>query len=250
MRQLTCQLAHEAAIGGKVGFDANALTDIEGLSGSLAQRVYQSLRAAILSMNYAPGAILPKAEICARLGVSRSPVSEAIARLSAEGLVDVIPQSVTRVSRFSMEEIREATFLREALELAAVEKVAAERTDAQLARLTHNLRVQELLLADGDHTGFFGADEDFHALVMALTGFAKGASVVEIISLQLRRARMLILPDEGRLTEVYEEHAAIIDAIRGRDRAAARAAMQHHLGQLISRIEPLEKQLPDYFRTR
>lgn len=250
MRQLTCQLAHEAAVRIKVGFDAKALMDIEGLSGSLAQRVYQSLRAAILSMNCAPGTVLPKAEICARLGVSRSPVSEAIARLSAEGLVDVIPQSATRVSRFSMADIREATFLREALELAAVEKVAQERTDAQMARLTRNLRLQELLLADRDHVGFFAADEAFHALVMELTGFAKGASVVETISLQLKRARMLLLPDEGRLTEVFEEHAAVIDAIRARDPAAARAAMQHHLGQLISRIEPLEKQLPDHFGAR
>ena len=76
------------------------LAEIGEMSGSLAQRVYQSLRDAILTLEYMPGSVIRKSYICQQLGVSRQPVSEAIARLSSEGLVDVIPQSATRVSRF------------------------------------------------------------------------------------------------------------------------------------------------------
>ena len=100
--------------------DATLLRDISTFEGSLAGRVYLSLKDAILVLKFPPGSILRKGPICDRLGVSRSPVSEAITRLSSEGLVDVIPQSATRVAYFSMAEIREGAFLREALELASV----------------------------------------------------------------------------------------------------------------------------------
>ncbi|UTW12107.1 GntR family transcriptional regulator [Marinobacterium rhizophilum] len=226
------------------------LTNIEDLSGSLAQRVYQSLHEAILSMDYPPGTILRKGAICEQLGVSRSPVSEAIARLSADGLVDVIPQSATKVSCLSMDEIREASFLREALELAAVSRVAERRSDEQLTQLTRNLRLQELLVDDGDFAGFYAADEEFHALLMEFTGFPGVSSVAASVSLQLKRARMLLLPEAGRPAEAVKEHKAVVDAIRASDPGAAQAAMKHHLGQLISQIEPLENQHPDLFRSR
>ena len=97
-----------------------ALRPLDAFQGSLAQRVYASLREAILSMSLRPGDILRKPEICDQLGVSRSPVSEAVARLAVEHLVRVVPQAGTYVARFSLNEIREGAFLRAALELASV----------------------------------------------------------------------------------------------------------------------------------
>jgi GntR family transcriptional regulator, rspAB operon transcriptional repressor len=231
-------------------FDADALMEIGDLSGSLAQRVYLSLREAILSLAYPPGTLLRKHQICERLGVSRSPVAEAIARLASDGLVDVIPQSATRVSRFSMEEISEAAFMREALELAAVAKVACERTDDQLAQLLRNIRLQQLLVEDGDTDGFYQADEAFHALLMEFTGFPGVAMTVSAISLRLKRPRLLILPEEGRPMASAREHAAIVEAIREKDPVAAQSAMRFHLSQLVSRFEPLGKQHPELFAQR
>mgnify|MGYP002662527171 CR=1 FL=1 len=97
---------------------ASRLRPLAQFSGPPGARVYQTLRQAILSVSYRPGEILRKPEICEVLGVSRSPVADAVARLAAEGLVDVVPQAGTFVARFSMEEIREGAFLREAAELA------------------------------------------------------------------------------------------------------------------------------------
>lgn len=224
------------------------LSDLRNFSGSLAQRVYQTLREAIFSMAYPPGSVLQKAVICDQLGVSRHPVSEAIARLAAEGLVDVIPQSATKVSSFSLDEIREAMFLREALELAAVGQVACHHTDEQFTQLSRNVRLQGLLADDNDRDGFFKADEEFHALIMEFTGYPKVSSVAATVSLQLKRARLLILPEPGRPAESVGEHIAILDAIRSRDPDQAKARMRLHLGQLINRIEPLEEQHPELFR--
>lgn len=223
------------------------LADIEDLSGTLSQRVHHSLRDAILSMRFPPGMVLRKNAICEQLGVSRSPVSEAIARLASEGLVDVVPQSGTRVTRLSMEEIREATFLREALELAAVERVAGGRTGAQLTELARIARLQQLLLEDGDFQGFFLADEAFHAKILEFTGYPGAASVAASVSLQLKRARLLLLPDATRTAEFLAEHGAILQAIRDRDPQRAREAMGYHLSQLMRRIGPLEESHPEYF---
>ena len=227
-----------------------ALADVGGLTGPLSQRVYKALKDAILEMRLPPGAVLRKNVICERLNVSRSPVSEAITLLSTEGLVDVVPQSATRVSKFSVDEIREESFLRDAIEVAAVSKVAVERTADQLAQLTRNVRLQQLLAEDADFRGFFASDEEFHALILAFTGFNRVAEVSGQLSLQVRRARMLLLPERDRMAETVAEHAAILDAIRAQDPEAAAQAMRRHLGQLISRIEPLEQRHPEFFRQR
>lgn len=222
--------------------------DINGLEGPLGQRVYSALRNKILTMSFEPGSVLRKGELCEQLGVSRSPVTEALNRLSSDGLVDIIPQSATRVSQFSLFELREESFLREAVEVAAVAKVAQDCTDDQLTKLARNLKLQKLLVEDEDFQGFFEADLEFHELILAFTGFPKVAFTAGQMSLQLHRARMLILPEQGRPSEAVAEHRAILAGIEARDPDAARAAMSLHLRQLITRIEPLERQHPEYFR--
>ena len=223
--------------------------DINNLDGPLGQRVYTALRNKILTMAYEPGFVLRKGALCEQLGVSRSPVTEALNRLSSDGLVDIIPQSATRVSKFSMFELREESFLREAVETAAVAKVAQERTEEQLTILSRNLKMQNLLVEDEDFQGFFEADLEFHELILAFTGFPRVAITAGQLSLQLHRARMLILPERGRPAEAVAEHQSILAGIKARDSNAARAAMSLHLRQFITRLEPLERQHPEYFRS-
>jgi DNA-binding GntR family transcriptional regulator len=230
--------------------EAARLTPLAGLTGSLGQRVYQSLRAAILSLAYRPGEILRKPEICEALGVSRSPVADAVARLAAEGLVEVIPQAGTFVARFSMAEIREGAFLREAIETAAVERVAPVITDDQLTLVRRNLTVQAALVADGDIPGFYATDAALHELILGFTGFRKLAQVSESAWAHVNRARQLILPVPGRIEATLAEHRAILAALEARDAEGARAAVRDHLGQLIRYLEPLERERPDLFDPR
>ncbi|MDW4500024.1 GntR family transcriptional regulator [Sulfitobacter sp. D35] len=223
---------------------------LEEFPGSLASKVYHSLKHAILSMAIRPGEILRKGDICSQLNVSRSPVSEAMTRLAGEGLVDVVPQAGTFVSHFSMKEIREGAFLREALELQAIEQVAETITEDQLKQLRRNLRVQEALVADGDFTGFYELDSEMHDLIMSFTGFHRVAQIAETSWLQVNRARQLVLPDHGRVEETLAEHRRILDALEARDPEAARAATRAHLRQLICRLEPLERKHPELFQSK
>jgi GntR family transcriptional regulator, rspAB operon transcriptional repressor len=224
-----------------------SLLPLSAFSGSLANRVYLSLKRAILSLTLRPGEILRKQEICESLGVSRSPVAEAVARLAAERLVDVVPQAGTFVARFSMAEIREGAFLREALELAAVEVVARNISEDQLVLLRRNLRVQEALLADGDHAGFYQHDAQMHELILSFTGYSRLAALAETSWVHVNRARQLILPRPGRVQETLKEHQAILAAIEARDPAQARLATATHLRQLISFLEPLQHERPELF---
>ena len=227
---------------------AARLTPLDNYSGSLAARVYQSLKDAIMSLALRPGEILRKGEICSQLRISRSPVSEAMARLASEGLVDVIPQAGTYVSRFSMNEIREGAFLREALELQAVEHVAGAISDEQLTMLNRNLRMQELLVADSDFPGFYKLDSEMHEMIMSFTGFRRLAHLAQTSWHQVNRARQLILPNEDRVAETLEEHKRIVAALEARDPDAARAATRAHLRQLIHYLEPLEREHPELFQ--
>ncbi len=223
------------------------LKPLSACSGSLAQRVYASLKEAILTLVYAPGEILRKPEICAALGVSRSPVAEAVARLQADHLVKVVPQAGTYVARLSMQEVREGAFLRQALELAAAEMVAQSITEAQLVELRRNLRVQAAHIADHDFAGFYQTDGVMHALILSFTGFKRLSRMAESTWVHVDRARRLILPSPGRVEQTLLEHRGILAALEARDPVAARRATQAHLGQLITLLEPIAAAQPDLF---
>ncbi|MEO6301521.1 MAG: GntR family transcriptional regulator [Paracoccaceae bacterium] len=223
------------------------LRPLDGFNGSLAQRVYASLRHAILSLDLRPGDIVRKPEICQILGVSRSPVSEAVARLAAEHLVRVVPQAGTYVARLSLDEIREGAFLREALEVAAVERVAQTVTEDQLVQLRHNIHLQAELIKLGDFAGFYQTDAAMHELILTFTGFKRAAVMADTSWVHVNRARQLILPAAGRIEATLTEHQAILTAIEGRDPAKARDAIRHHLGRLIGYLEPLALSRPDLF---
>ena len=226
------------------------LQPLDQFAGSLGQRVYQTLRAAILSLAYRPGEIMRKPEVCDQLGVSRSPVADAVARLAAEGLVDVIPQAGTFVARFSMAEIREGAFLREAIEVAAIERVAPSITDAQLQLLRRNLVVQAALVTDGDTAGFYAQDGAMHEMLLSFTGFRKLAMVSDTAWLHVHRARVLILPMPGRVAATLAEHRAIMAALEARDAVKAKTAVQVHLRQLLTYLEPLERDRPEFFSVK
>ena len=223
------------------------LTPLSYYNGTLSSRVYHSMKDAILSLAYQPGQIMRKGDICEQLDISRSPVSEAVTRLAAEGLVDVIPQAGTFVTRFSMAEIREGAFLREALEIAAVELVAKTITDYQVKLLQRNLRVQQALVDDLDVQGFYQFDSEMHNLILSFTNYRRLAAMSQTSWLQVNRARQLILPNPDRVADTLAEHRAIVSALQARDPKTARKATKKHLGQLLLHLEAIEIDRPDLF---
>ena len=220
---------------------------LDNFQGSLTDRTFLAIREAIMELNFLPGEIIRKHDICNALGVSRSPVSEALAKLRNEGLVEVVPQSGTFVSRFSLQDIKEGAFLREAIELACIEILASNISEQQLIDLNRNLKLQKVLAETDDYQGFYQLDAEMHGMIMDFTGYKNLAKVTKTGWVQVDRARQLLLPVDGRLKKAFQEHRAVIKALEQNDVALAREKMRTHLNQLILLLTPLEKKHPDLF---
>jgi DNA-binding GntR family transcriptional regulator len=214
-----------------------ALTRISRTNGGPAGRaVYSSVRDAIVST-----------ELAARLGVSRTPVREALARLRDDRLVEIVPQFGTFVSRISVAGVDDAQFLREALECSAV-RLAAERADrGDLLGLEGLLARQEHARDAGDASAFFVLDDELHSTLCELSGRPIAWAIVERANGHLNRVRRLSMAHPEYLAEMVAEHRVVVDAVGRNQPDAAEVALRHHLRMVLSDLPTIRREHPDYF---
>ncbi|WP_166345762.1 GntR family transcriptional regulator [Phytoactinopolyspora limicola] len=214
---------------------------------STRAQVYQLIRRAIVSLELLPGQALSENELAAQYAVSRTPVREALIRLADEGLVEVVPQFGTFVSRISVQDVIEVRFIRETLELAslphAVERIGPEG-ERKLRRI---LAEQEDAEQQGDLQQWFTTDEDLHRTLLEIGGHPKIWPIVSSAKAHLDRVRMLPMPDPGHLQELRAQHSAIVDHVVAKDLPAAEQVLRHHLQLALDALKPLEERFPDYF---
>jgi GntR family transcriptional regulator, rspAB operon transcriptional repressor len=226
---------------------ATALTpSARASSGGATDRIVETLREAIVTLELPPGVVLDKATLTTRFGVSRFPVAEALNRLKAEGLVDIRPQSGSTVSLIRLADVRENMFLRRALEAETV-AFLAERSDAALtAELKRNLRYQNAAVDADDRPGFHRLDLSFHDLLIGAAGFPRVRAMVENARLALDRVRRL-LASPRRHVVTFHEHVAIVDAIEAGKAEAARTAMLAHIEAVMVELEAFSQTHPQVF---
>ena len=204
---------------------------------SKAERVYRELRRRIRELTLPPGAPLRKEEIALEMGVSRAPVSEAIARLADEALVDVFPQHGSFVAPIRAEDVREALFIRTALEVEAIRRVTLDADESLLKSLEDNLAQQAVALESRDLTTFYELDEGLHAAIFGATNSPRAMRLLEAARAPLDRPRRIGLPEAGRPEATFAEHRRLVDAIASRDPEFAAAAMRAHLAAVGRTIE-------------
>lgn len=214
---------------------AELLPDIR--DNSKAERVYADLRRRIRELALPPGTPLRKEEIAANLGVSRAPVSEAIARLAEEGLVDVFPQHGSFVAMIRAADVRESLLIRTALETEAMRRAASLNETPMLEALDENIREQERALKAKDFVRFYDLDEGLHAAIFGALEMPRAVRILEAARAPLDRVRRLALPEGGRAGETLAEHKRIVDALRSGDPEFAAAAMRAHLAAVARSIE-------------
>jgi DNA-binding GntR family transcriptional regulator len=207
------------------------------VDASKTERVYRILRRRIRELSLPPGAALRKDEIALELGVSRAPVSEAIARLADEALVDVFPQHGSFVASIRADDVRESLFIRTALEVEAIRRVAQAAEPGLLSELQANLAGQEAALADSDLARFYDLDEAMHGAIFAALRGPRAMKLLDAARAPLDRPRRLALPETGRPEATLAEHRRIVDAIASGDPEFAAAAMRAHLSQVARTVE-------------
>lgn len=214
--------------------------------GNVTAHVTDVLREALVTLELKPGEVLDKNAICARLGVSRFPVSEAFARLQAEGLIDIAPQRGTSVSLIRIADAEEYMLIRKALESEAVRALCGNHGPDLVEQLRTNLAYQRAAAEIGDRAGFHAHDLMFHDLLFGALNFSKIRTIIESTRANLDRARRLILSPR-RLALTLSEHQAIVDAIAAEDAAAAVAAMRAHLDAVLVELLAFARDNPHLF---
>lgn len=215
--------------------------------GPAGVQVYGALRDAIIAAELEPGRQLSENELASQLGVSRTPVREAVARLRDDRLVEIVPQLGTFVSRVSVSAVNDAQFIRESLECAAV-RLAAER-----ARGADIDRLQELLVAQaragdagaGEH--FLELDDEFHGTLCELSGHAIAWAIVQRANGHLNRVRRLSVPQPRYMAEMVAEHREVLAAVASGEPDGAETALRHHLRMVLSGLHTIRSEHPDYF---
>jgi DNA-binding GntR family transcriptional regulator len=212
-----------------------------------ASRIYSDLRTELVSLRRRPGEAISEAEIALSYGVSRTPVREAILKLSDEGLLEIFPQSGIFVSRIPVAALPEAIIIRKALEETTA-RLAAERATSSQILILHSIleRQREADVAkDGD--AFHQADEMFHATIADVAGHPGIWKLIQQVKVHVDRYRRLTLPQTGRIAQVIAEHEVILAAIEAHDPADARIAMGIHLERLLSDIRATQSINPEFF---
>lgn len=211
-----------------------------------APQVYDRLRALIVSLAVPPGASLSPASVAKRLGLSLTPVREALLRLEEEGLVDIIPQSGTRVSRIGVQRAREAHFLRVSVELEVVRKAAGDPARPEIDGLKAILARQGAALERGDMIEFIAQDHEFHRSLCEIAGVGGLWSIIRTRSGQLDRLRHLHLPTPGKTRSVIEEHKRILRAVAAGKPEEAQKHLRAHLSGTLAQVDALQLLHPTY----
>lgn len=199
---------------------------------SLVEQAYQALRRRILDNVYSPGRQALEQELATELGISRTPVREALMRLQNEGLIEVIPRHGMRVLPVSPTDMAEIYVVLTALECAAAEIVAARRpTETELEPLLRATGDMDRALRTDDLDAWAAADERFHRTLVDLAGNRMLRETVDNFWDRAHRARMVTLRLRPKPVNSTREHTDLVARLRAGDAAGAVDVNRAHRGR-------------------
>lgn len=216
-------------------------------------RIYETIRSRIEDLYYEPGSELSITELTQDLGVSRSPVRDALLRLERDKLIDIYPQRGTWVSRLDVKNIMQERFLRLSVEenvfRVCIENVLEneERKIRFSSQLRANLVQQSACLSINDIRAFIDLDVDFHRNFYIEIGFERIYKVIEAHTGNERRIRILNNMNHDAAQAVYEEHLAMTQAIEDERGDEVLVILSHHFSKLNDEVEELVRLYPAYF---
>ena len=215
---------------------------------SLAGQVHARLRSDIVHARLRPGELLSENQQAMRLGVSRTPVREAVQRLVREGWVHVLPQRGTRVSLLSMQRIEEALFVREAVETHGVRRLFDRHPDnTDWSSLEQCIRAQKNALNAQDLEAIMQADATFHRTLLELSGMGAVWPIVAQARDMHQRVRAIAVPELLSGEQALKDHRAIVLALRRHDGALAIRKIESHLKHNAVLVQKIADRHPDYF---
>lgn len=195
----------------------------------LRDLVFHTLRRAIMQGNLKPGERLMEIKLANRMGVSRTPIREAIRMLELEGLVVMIPRKGAQVAKITEKDLRDVLEVRMGLEMMAVNFAATRITDEQVAALFQASRQFERAVKDDNLTEIAEADVHFHDVVYEATGNARLVQILNNLREQMYRYRIEYLKGSEIRQSLVKEHDSLCEKLKMRDVEGAREIMESHI---------------------
>lgn len=207
--------------------------DQVGAVVSLKERAYAAIKDAILTLRLEPGTPLVETDLAAQLGISKTPVRDALQQLEREGFVTRVPFKGTVVTGVTMRDLTEIFQLRAVLEGLAARLAAPLFSVEELDALAGRLAAAEAALAAGDLALCSRHGQALHDAIMAKTDNHRLVSINRILDEHIQRFRILSTRISGRLNKSVAEHYRVLAALCSRDPDAAELAMRHHLFSVL-----------------
>ena len=211
----------------------------------LREVVCETLRDAIRKGKMKPGERLMESQLAEDLGVSRTPVREAIRKLELEGYVIMMPRRGTYVANLSIRDVNEVFEIRTSLDSLASGLAAERITDEELERLQRLLVAIGGYIEENDMDKIVECDTEFHDLLYQASRNSRLVGIIFNLREQLTRFRSTSMAFPGRLKATLEEHRRIVEAIAQGDVAEARAAAEYHMEKseqtLLESMEAMKK---------
>ena len=207
----------------------------------------RTIKENIINLELPPGSQISENELADELGLSRTPVREALIELSRVGIIETHPQRKSTVSLIDCDLVEESRFMRNLLECAVAELVCEMAGPVDVERLNANIRLQSFYL-DGTYTNeLMALDNQFHGMLFNIAKKPQVFQMIQNIAIHFDRVRGLALSSVRDL-KVVQDHQELVEFIRQRDAKGARALMEAHLNRY--RIDPAEiRELhPQYFK--
>lgn len=204
------------------------------------------LKENIINLELAPGSAISENELASELGLSRTPVREALIELSKVKIVDVQPQKKSMVSFIDYDMVEESRFMRNHLECAVAELACAMATEEDIERLGENVKLQNFYLESGSAEQLMRLDNEFHQTLFEVTQKTQVLAMIRNFSIHFDRVRRMAL-DSVKDLKIVQDHAAITIAIRENRPQEARALMEKHLSRYKVDAAAVRSKYPQYF---
>lgn len=218
------------------------MSDFQDTGHSLREKTYFSLKKSILDGVYRPGESLIEMKLAQELGVSRTPIREAIRQLELEGLVTSIPNKGVIVEGVSLQDIQDIYTIRATIEGLAARWAAKKITDEQLKELKDVLDLMEFFTGKGNMEKLSELDSLFHDVIFRASSSRPLKSVLTNLHRFVRRARLVSVKASGRAVYSLEEHRRIYKTMENHDSDAAEKAMIDHVESARANLLPYFKQ--------
>lgn len=205
---------------------------------SLSQQAYELMRTKIISKELSPGQRLNLNEIGTQLGISKTPLKEALKRLEAEGLINIAPRSGTFVTNPSSDEIEHSFDLRQVLELYAVERLAEQMTAETVQTLRGLVQALDCLITQNEvhdiYMDYLDLDHQFHRQLVALAGNPRLDAAHSRENIHAHMARIRYHSSLRSLSKPQQEHTQLVEALEARDAPQAKRILKAHLNRAKS----------------